>query len=235
MKYLPKQGLPLFLIVVVCLAIALIGIRADQRSTNQKTESKQNPNETRVLNHSLTQLVGKCLGGTFQIDADVVKPFWLTGDFDGDGAQDVAVTVRLARTVNPKDRSKPPFNYQMLLDSASPATESLDLRMGDLGLGEYWPILVVFHRVSETKPGNCPQGQDIYVLNEALDKKGSMHIYRGKKLPPGTIGDPKEDQPPPSLKGAAILLFHKDTKWGMAFYWDGARYRWYPYTFVQDP
>jgi len=174
-------------------------------------------------------LVHDCFDGLFRVDTATISPNFVVGDFDNDGAPDLFVAVRLARSVSIDDKSEPPFNYQDVIDSTSPASSALKLRMGDLTRpkdGRFW---VVLHHLPAGKIAQCSSKQQKFVLLFVEDKGTStIRVFHGKRLPPGTIGDPKEDEPPPWLKGDAILLVD-DKSYGEALFWDGTRYRWYPF------
>lgn len=180
-----------------------------------------------LSDREMESLVRTCFGGLLSAD-HTLTPSFVVGDFDGDGTQDLFVPVRLGRSVNRKNRSRTPFNYQEVLDPASPASVALNLRMGDLAIVENWPLFVVVHGLSKARMTRCSESRYKFLLLFAMNKgTTSIKLFNGKKLPRGTINDPKEDQPPPRLKGEAILLLDPDGE-GSAIYWDGARYRWYP-------
>jgi hypothetical protein len=179
-----------------------------------------------VTNDDVESYLIKCFGDLFRVDSQFLSPRFVVGDFNGDKTEDVFVSARLHRKVSKEDKSQPPFTFQELLDAYSPASESLDLRMGNLAIFEGGPWLVVLHGF---RTGKCPAKPARFVLLFPINADATMiKLYGGEKLPPGTTGDPKEDEPPPRLKGDAILIVAPDGE-GTAIYWDGSRYRWYPY------
>jgi hypothetical protein len=98
--------------------------------------------------------------------------------------------------------------------------------MRNLAIAELRTWFVVLHGFNKRR---CPAKRGKFVLLFPNDPHANtIKLFRGEKLPPGTIGDPEEDQPAPSLKGDAILIVDADEV-GIALYWDGERYRWYPY------
>jgi hypothetical protein len=174
-------------------------------------------------------LIRTCFSGLFRASQQRLTPNFVMGDFDGDGQNDLLVAVELARVVDRNDRGAPPFNFQEVLDSRSPASEALDLRMGNLQIFEMGPFFAVIHNIGRSPNISCSRAQNKFVLLFTMDKgTKTMRLFTGKKLPRGTIGDEKEDQPPPRLRGKAILLLDNQGS-GTALYWEGTRYRWYPF------
>ena len=173
-------------------------------------------------------LIDRCFDGLFGVDT-TLTPHFIVADFDNDGAPDLFVAVRRAKIVRIQDKSEPPFKFQDVIDPESPASAALKLTMGDLGRpkdGRFW---VVLHNLHTGKVAQCPSKQRKFVLSFPGGKGiSTIRVFHGKKLPFGTIGDAKEDEPPPELKGDAILLLD-DQSYGEALYWDGSRYRWYPF------
>jgi hypothetical protein len=74
--------------------------------------------------------------------------------------------------------------------------------------------------------GLSPRRASVVVLLAAR-YESVLRLERGP-LKPAITGDEPEPIPPPALKGDAILLLRDDGA-GEALYWDGERYRWYPY------
>jgi hypothetical protein len=164
----------------------------------------------------------------FKADTNAYTPAFAIGDFNGDGRPDLVVPVRPNRALNKKNKSKPPFIYQEVLDVGSSEQHALVLNMGDLAAVEVWPLLAIIHNIKRASL-NCSVRTDKYVLLFPPDQDATaIKIFQGRRLPPGTIGDPKEDSPPPQLKGDAILTVNARGD-GTAVYWDGRRYRWYPF------
>ncbi len=174
-------------------------------------------------------LVQSCFDGLFRVGSSSLSPEFVEGDFDGDGIPDVFVPVKLARVVNRNDKSEPPFTFRSVLDPASSSRHELKLKMGDLSVPVVEdPFFAILHRPGGSIPNRCTVRTQKFVLLFAMDKGSSkIELFHGKRLRPGTIYDPKEDQPPPRLRGDAILLLD-DKGRGTALYWDGSRYRWYP-------
>ena len=205
--------------------------RVKNRPLELGGNAKVNPNEglARLKDQDAEELVRICFGGLLRADLRALTPGFIVGDFYGDGIQDLFVPVRLARSVEMKDRSRPPFNYQEVLDSTSPGRVALDLTVSDLAKVKTWPLLAVVRNVDKARLTRCADVRDKYILLFVMDKGTSViKVFRARRLPRGTIGDPKEDVPPPRLRGAAVLLLDSHGQ-GSAVYWDGMRYRWYPY------
>lgn len=177
----------------------------------------------------LDSLIQHCFGSLLRISQQPLAPNFVIGDFNGDGRADALVAVVPARAIAGDDQSKTPFDFQEVLDSRSPAKVALNLKMGNLAVFQSGPLFAVMHDIARNKREPCSSSEKKFVLLFAMDKDTkTIKLYRDRKLPPGTIGDPDEDQPPPSLKGDAILLLN-DRGSGTALYWDGLRYRWYPF------
>jgi hypothetical protein len=182
----------------------------------------------RRSDQEVAALVDRCFAGYLRYDNRTLKRSFIEGDFDGDGSKDLFAAVQLAKKVNTNDKSKPPFIYQEVLDSTSPSSAALDLRLGNLGTVEVWPLFVVIRNVDKPAQKRCLLQNEKYLLLFPMDKGVSdMKLFMGQKLPAGTIGDPKEDDPPPALKGGAVLLLDPAGD-GQAIFWGGGRFRWYP-------
>ena len=199
----------------------------DNRQSHAQNPSTERPklNDTEVVT-----LLSVEFSGLFKLDEQNISPSYLVGDFNGDGAQDIAISVRLNRQLTAEDKSKPPF----LLEKApgpGPSTvgeqgEVSGFTMGDLARYQELAILAVIHG-SKRNGWNESQPEQRFVVVDAwhLGKK-QMTINHGK-LRPAPYGDERQVVPPPHLMGEAILMLDQ-TNSGTAVYWDGARYRWYP-------
>jgi hypothetical protein len=211
-------------------------IRQTRIAQGSAAEVRSPPNQTKpsttVSEHDVKSLIESCFGGLFRLDKSALSPAYVSGDFDGDGVDDLFVTAQLARKVSKTDKSVPPFNLQNVFGTGPLPQDRAyyDLRMDTLALaGEgKGPLFLLVHGFPK-RAGRCQGNEKLSVLMFAMYKgTTTIRVFKAKRLPRGTIGDPKEDQPPPRLKGTAILLLDKAGS-GTALYWDGSRYRWYPY------
>lgn len=229
--------------LVICSTATLIGLilgvfgRSNELARDREGsgfehvtgEVKTTARSSTLLERDVKSLISTCFSGLLKLDDNTLKPVFVLGDFNGDGRRDLFAPVRLARNVDAKNRSKPPFTYQQVLDPTSPASAALDLRLGDLAEVETWPLFSVVHDIDGAMSNRCSQAGGKYLLLFAMDNGTSrIRVFSRAKLPRGTIGDETEDEPPPRLRGAAILLLDNEGS-GSALYWDGSRYRWYPY------
>jgi len=192
----------------------------------------QNPPTQRAkLNEEeVITLLSLEFSGLFKIDDQHISPSYLVGDFNGDGIQDIAISVQLNRQVSAADKSKPLFSFEKA-PGPGPSTvgeqgSDSGFAIGDLVRYQDLAILAVIHG-SKNKGWNESQPEQRFVIVDAwhLGKK-LMSLYRGK-LKPTPYGDEPRIIQPPEFFGDAILMLDQ-TNTGTAVYWDGARYRWYP-------
>lgn len=209
------------LLVVATLllgSLCLTRVATGQGSTDAEPRSNQ----------EVAALVDRCFGGYVRYDTKTLKRSFIEGDFDGDGSKDLFAAVQPGKKVNINDRSKPSFIFQEVLDSPSPASVALDLRLGNLGLVEVWPLFVVIRNVDKPASSRCLLSNEKYLLLFPMNKGVNyMTLFKGQKLLAGTIGDASEDSPPPVLKGDAVLLLDPAGD-GQAIFWGKGRFRWYP-------
>jgi len=146
------------------------------------------------------------------------KPFYLTGDFNGDGAQDIAIVVRIKapRTALPRDvRIMNPFyNSPKVKFPVNPAAENK-------------LALAIIHGWKTPQPaarlllvGEAPVVAFVY--DNASDPEGAKNVIQlmsrsGKRRKGQTF--------PRTAKGDVILL---GTEVGSdsPLYWNGKTYRW---------
>lgn len=148
------------------------------------------------------------------------KPFYLTGDFNGDGAQDIVIVVliKAGRSAVPKDvRISNPFELERTIKfPANPATENklaLVIIHGwknptpsgkHLLIGES-PILILdYERVNSAQPA------DRQNLIGLLNKRGRRP--KGSTFPRGAKGD--------------VILLGNQVGDNSPLYWNGRTYVW---------
>jgi hypothetical protein len=146
------------------------------------------------------------------------KPFYLTGDFNGDGAQDIVVVVRVkgARMAIPKDvRILNPFEPGGAIKfPANPAGENKlalviihDWKNPQpagkfLLIGES-PILILEYNRIQSGPDGAKN------LMELMSRRGKRR--KGEKLPPTSKGD--------------VIVLGSEVG-DSVLYWNGRTYRW---------
>jgi hypothetical protein len=200
-----------------------------------KTESPTRQ-KANVTPEQVATLLASEFGGLFKVDERNITPSYLVGDFNGDGVEDLAASVRLDRQISTDDKSKPPFSFEKAY-GPGPSTlgeqsEENGFTMGDLARYHELPILAVIH--GSTKDGwkNSQPEQRFVVVDAWHLGKKMMSLYHGR-LKPASYGDEPRLIQPPQLLGDAILMLDKANA-GTAVYWDGATYRWYPVAGLPD-
>ena len=144
------------------------------------------------------------------------NPFFLTGDFNGDGAQDVVIVVRLSsgRSALAKDvRVGNPFGYGAI--AANAETLALAIIHGGKGGWQTSPPVGKFVLLGESP---------VLILQSArtasADESGDLMSLKRKRAR-RMRGDP---WPPAAARGDAIVLATEATD--SILYWDGKTYRW---------
>lgn len=148
------------------------------------------------------------------------KPFYVTGDFNGDGAQDIVIVVliKAGRNALPKDvRILNPFEFERTIKfPASPATENkLALAIihswkNPKPAGKYLligesPILILdYQRVTSDQPADREN------LIGLLNKRGSR--LKGATFPRGAKGD--------------VIQLGNQVGDNSPLYWNGRTYVW---------
>ena len=108
-----------------------------------------------------------------------LNPFYLQGDFDGDGARDTAVLV--------KQKAGGKSGIAIVLKSRV-------------------EIIAAGKRINE------------------MDDFDWMNAWQVERK--GAVGQGAGEDPPPKLKGDALLAVRLESSSGL-IYWDGKRFRWY--------
>jgi hypothetical protein len=201
----------------VLMVFALCCVTAAMDHANaQKTQTAQsNPGQSAHITAALQTNFGSAL------EAETgFKPFYVTGDFNGDGAQDVAVVVRIkkGRSALPKDaRVLNPFQLERTISfPANPGTENKLALVIIHGwkapqpVGKYLligesPILILEHeRVISNQPAD--RNQLIGLISRRVrPRKGLMF--------------------PRAAKGDVITLV-TEVGGDSLLYWNGRTYVW---------
>jgi hypothetical protein len=145
-------------------------------------------------------------------------PFYLTGDFNGDGMQDIVIVVRIRerRSALPKDvRLINPFWYSPKVTfPANPAAEkplalviihswkTPQTATKFLLVGEAPLLIFVYDRTSDPESAKG--------LMELMSKRGKRS--RGQTFPPAAKGD--------------VILLGTEVGSDSPLYWNGRTYKW---------
>ena len=209
----PFKGEVVFLLLVVLLASYASGLLAQTKTQRKAPQPSQ---------ASLREALQKSFGSAVE-PVTAFKPYYLTGDFNGDRAQDILIVVRitgpraeLASDVtlyNPFERPKAVFPANpsanptlafAIIHGRKPGWQTPPALEKFLLLGQT-PILILnYGRAINATPG------DTNALMELLKKRSTK--FRG------------DGWPPAAAKGDAIMLATEATD--SILYWNGKNYRW---------
>lgn len=193
-------------------------------SAETDAESRSVSADTSVSAAYVAERVRQEFAGMAVIDSVHLRPYFHVGDFDGDGRSDLAVMGRLASDTASVTGAR------SLVQAYVPMGTGMKLEAGDLRMpaerltrwrGEAVQLVIHDFRGTVTAP---PLNA---LLLFAVRDESVLRVAR-VPLKPAIAGDEPEVIAPPVLRGDAILLLHDDGE-GAALYWDGERYRWYPY------
>jgi hypothetical protein len=213
-----RESYPFNRTFFLLVALALLAANTHSAAAQPKAQNKTAPLSAATINDSLKKSFGSAVEA-----AAAFKPYYMTGDFNGDGAQDIVIVVRIkgprsdlaadVKIYNPFERPKAIYPE----DAAANPTLALALIHGSRPGWQTPPALEKFLLFGQTP---------ILILNysravssEAADKKDLMELltkrstkYRGDSWPPATA------------KGDAIVLGTEATD--SILYWNGKTYRW---------
>jgi hypothetical protein len=202
------------LIRIAFVICCIIANRGDAKAQTAATGAQSNTIQSTVV-ASLRSNFGAVVEASISF-----RPFYVTGDFNGDGAQDVAVVVLIKerRSALPKDvRILNPFQFERrVVFPANPATENklaLVIIHGwqspkpsakFLLIGDS-PILILdYQRVTSDQPADR---QDLIGL---MRKRGKRP--KGAAFPRGAKGD--------------VILLGNQVGDNTPLYWNGRTYVW---------
>jgi len=196
----------------------LVAIGASALTAQTSAPKKASPSQTAAI----AEVLRASYGSTVEAVTGF-KPFYVSGDFNGDGAQDILVVVRIkgprsdlpgdVKLYNPFERPKAIFPA----DPAANPTLALAIIHGSRPGWQTPPALENFLLL-----GSSP----VLILNyaratssEPQDRKDLMELMKKRaKRRPG------DDWPPPAAKGDSIVLGTEATD--SILYWNGKNYRW---------
>lgn len=203
--------------VLLLACLIIVAVNASGLATQTRDPKKVPPGQTATIAEALRTSFGSAVEAV-----TAFKPYYVTGDFNGDGAQDVVIVVRIkgqrsdlpadVTVYNPFERPKAVFPADPL---ATP-TLALAIIHGKSGwqtppaaqkflLFGQSPVLILnYGRVTSGEP------DEVKTLIELMKK----HSRRSRDL----------GWPPAAAKGDAIFLPTEATD--SILYWNGKNYRW---------
>jgi hypothetical protein len=207
----------LLLLMVGCVFIIAAATLGASAQTTRQTKANQS-NQSAAVTAALKASFGSSLEAV-----TAFNPFYLTGDFNGDGAQDIVIVARIkghrsdlppdVKVYNPFERPKAVFPADPLanptlalaiIHGSRPGWQTPPALEKFLLFGES-PVLILNHgRVTSGDPNAVKN------LLELL-RKGSRRLRN--------LG-----WPPAAAKGDSIVLGTEATD--SILYWNGKTYRW---------
>lgn len=205
-----------FFMLLTFLLVAAATARG--RSVQTKTQTKVSQLSSAVLSATLKTSFGSAVEAV-----TTFKPYYLTGDFNGDSAPDILIVVRIKgprsalesdvkiynpferpKTVYPDDPAANPTLAFAIIHGSRPGWQTPPALETFLLFGQS-PILILnYGRVTSS------ESSDKKDLIELLTKRSTRYKADG--------------WPPAAAKGAAIVLGTEATD--SILYWNGKNYRW---------
>lgn len=203
----------LFLLIVVLLLSYASSLLAQTKTQTKAPQPSQ---------ASLREALQKSFGAAVE-PVTAFKPFYLTGDFNGDGARDILIVVRikgpraeLASDVtlyNPFERPKAVFPAN---PSANP-TLAFAITHGNKPGWQTPPALEKFLLLGQTPILILNYGR---VTSAAPQDRNELMELLGKR----SVKFRADGWPPAAAKGDSIVLGTEATD--SILYWNGKNYRW---------
>ena len=160
----------------------------------------------------VTESITKNFGSQVKVITES-PPYYLTGDFNGDGFRDIAVTV------NPEGAQQEIKNAGVKYIDVDPSSETngQELNVTDAEF-KYCVGVAIMHGTADgpvlEKPGAKFLFYECFIPFKLIPRSTKLRRFRGEK------------QPPPKLKGDAIYLYlERDAV--AVIYWTGRTYRGY--------
>jgi|SRR5215475_1848470 len=153
-----------------------------------------------------------------------VTPTYLWGDFNGDGAIDIAIVAALNTSVGFSTQPLSAF----VIDKARPPDYQRVNEYPREFLKEYTdtPLLVIFHGANDATMKNF-QIKERFIVLDGMDKPPLRMLLHKGRLDAAVAGDEPRVVLPPKLIGDALVCLGNDNT-GTAIFWNKGKYRWYP-------
>ena len=203
---------------ILLLLVVLLTSHASSLFAQTKTQTKApQPSQS-----GLKEILQKSFGSAVEAET-TFKPYYLTGDFNRDGAQDILIVVRIKgpraelapgvniynpfgrpKAVFPSDPTANPTLALAIIHGGQPGWQTAPALEKFLMFGETPVLILNYSRVTST---------------ELQDKKNLMELL-GKR----SAKFRADGWPPAAAKGDSIVLGTEATD--SILYWNGKNYRW---------
>lgn len=201
---------------------ARVSSTSDQPATSKSDDEKIMNNRVKAEASSeatiadIALVVRRVFGAEIKVET-ARRPFYLLGDFNGDGSSDIAVVVRTKGGTKNLGQGIVVLNpWQVATQAQNPVEESADEAAGepaqDTSAAASTLALAVIHGAK----GGWNRAQPLagYLLLDAVYDELRIHEEQSRST---LLSDR-------SLKGDAIYTGTEDA--GGVIYWDGKTYRW---------
>lgn len=189
----------------ISIVLLLAALPWDYESRSQRASGKPSESEVR-------ESIAKNFGSKLKVITES-PPYYLLGDFNGDGFRDIAVAV------NPEGAREEIKNAGVKYLDVDPGSETngRELNLSDAEF-KYCVGVAIMHGTAEgpvlQNPGAKYFFYQCFIPFKLVPRSTKIRRFRGLK------------QPPPTLKGDAIYLY-LETDAASVVYWTGRTYRGY--------